>query len=281
MRLKRHAQSEYVERVQSGGKAQDVNRACWISAWETCSKEGGMLKEGDEVLTWYLGWCRSSCSVERLLGDSASEGKRRVNLSAHHLGNSVTVRRFGPTNKEELATRVVIGDQLVLKPKAHLTACQQKWIQRFGRRFQCIGKTRKDKGISRPLRRHSRRWFKQERRNGIEKMVGDQRASSEIKFVLNPSKSLRGFRWIPSSDSCKLTDKMKKTLARFEQKQAVRLKEEAKRPLNGAKKRSHFAMLPAEMLKQSVKKQRQDEKQRGAMEATATLTTARSVYLCI
>ena len=95
MRLKCRAVNDYVEKVGAGCRAQQVNRTCWIHAWELCAKEGGMVEDGDKLLAWYLSWCRSSCSVERLLGDSAGEGERRRNLSAHHLRNSVSLRRFG------------------------------------------------------------------------------------------------------------------------------------------------------------------------------------------
>ena len=109
-------------------------------------------------------------------------------------------------------------------------------------------------------KKNSRRWFKHLRREAVASMVQDDRDASSVKLVLDPFRSLRSFRWFPASERCRLTAKMEKKLASFERKQDKRLKEEAKRPLNMQRKRSHFAMLPAETLKASANEQRQKEK---------------------
>ena len=67
------------------GKSQNAaNRPSWKHSLALLDLEGGMVDDGENLTEWYLQHSNSSSGVERLLGDSADEQKKKTGIARHH-----------------------------------------------------------------------------------------------------------------------------------------------------------------------------------------------------
>ena len=58
------------------------------------------------MYAWYLSWCDSTCDIERLIGHAKHHMKvKHIDVGGDTLRDCITVSKYGPQSKEELATR--------------------------------------------------------------------------------------------------------------------------------------------------------------------------------
>ena len=121
-RVKDYALAAYRNSMVWTKSDQECNRPAWRMGLDIVSREGPLLDDGGIFFEYFFHWKEASTIVERLLGTSSGEEKKRTNIPAHHKRNSIVLKRWGPRKKEEIATRHFDEDgALELRPTALAT----------------------------------------------------------------------------------------------------------------------------------------------------------------
>ena len=253
-RVKNYALPCFQRQKREGVSDQDANRVCWRLGLDAVESEGPLVDDGAILMEFYLHWCQSSCNDERLLGDSAAEGKQRTNIPAHHKRNSVAMRKWGPQKKEEIVTRHIDEAGLLeLKPTTNCVGWQRLFVRKWGvaRRFKVISKIRGDKGKVRGPKVNSRRFFKQKRREALESLSKDDNNLSVMKFVIDPKRSVKFLKW--QAGKIANTKKMDNALKHFDTKLSARVAVESRRKLQLSRNKPVFSLLPSEVCAMTTK----------------------------
>jgi len=132
------------------GSGRGLNRKCWADAMEEAEATNGMLPIAKAIYAWYKSESHSTCDVERLIGTVKKQaGVKHSDVGSSILRDDTTVAAFGPKTAGDLATRKVVGHEVILVPTDYLHRCNEIWLANFGRRYCVNQKPRKDKGTPR------------------------------------------------------------------------------------------------------------------------------------
>ena len=122
-------------------------------------------------------------------------------------------------------------------------AWQRIFLKKWGKRYRINKRARSDKGKVKGLVEQSRRWFKKQRRTALEKIPSSQQSVGEMKFVINPSKSIKFLQWKPGA---KRTAKMDRVLNKFQKRHDKRLAVEERRKIQLQRNKPVFSLMPSE-----------------------------------